>query len=147
MCIQRRYKSVCASAQSDLSLNFLPEEMLDPWLPIEGPLKTDQTVQMPRLIWVFDGHTYQLVPFCWTPLDIRSLLSPTYTFACWIILQDFHSSTNLYACFFQVNLSGILSKVKQLGSRSSLTFSLAWSGFTVCKGYQQSTKFATSRWP
>ena len=37
---QPRLKSVCASAQSDQSLNFPPEEMLDPWLPIERLSKT-----------------------------------------------------------------------------------------------------------
>ena len=29
--------------QSDQSLSFAPEEMLDPWLPIKWPSKTDQT--------------------------------------------------------------------------------------------------------
>ena len=34
-CVQYRFKSVCATAQSDQSLSFLPEETLDPWLPIQ----------------------------------------------------------------------------------------------------------------
>ena len=42
MCEQRKFKSVCASTQfdNDKSLSFLPEETLDPWLPIERLLKT-----------------------------------------------------------------------------------------------------------
>ena len=40
MCVQRRFKSVCASAQSDQSLSFTPEETLGPWLPIERLSKT-----------------------------------------------------------------------------------------------------------
>ena len=40
MCVQRRLKSVSVSAQSDQSISFPPEETLDPWIPIEHPLKT-----------------------------------------------------------------------------------------------------------
>ena len=35
LCLQRRFKLVCTFTQSDQSLNFLNEEMLDPWLPME----------------------------------------------------------------------------------------------------------------
>ena len=35
--VQRRFKSVCKSAQSDQSLSFPPEEMLNPQLPIDLP--------------------------------------------------------------------------------------------------------------
>ena len=38
-CIQRRFKSDCASAQSDQSLSSPHEEMLDTWLPLEHTLK------------------------------------------------------------------------------------------------------------
>ena len=38
-----------ANTQSDLSLSFLPLA----GLPIEGPLKTDQTARMRRLVWFF----------------------------------------------------------------------------------------------
>ena len=38
--MKQRFKSVCALHQSDLSLCFLPEEMLDPWLSIERTSKT-----------------------------------------------------------------------------------------------------------
>ena len=40
-----------------------PEEMLNPWLPKECPLKTDQTVWIHKQIKVFDWLTFQLVPF------------------------------------------------------------------------------------
>ena len=43
MCIERRFKSVCASSQSDQSLSFRPEETLDPWLHIERLSDSDQT--------------------------------------------------------------------------------------------------------
>ena len=63
MCVQQRFKSVCASVQSDQSLSFIPEETLDPWVTIDCPSKTQkQTVQMGRLIGVFDGCKCQLVP-------------------------------------------------------------------------------------
>ena len=35
MYVQRRFKSICTSAQSDQTLGFPPGETLDPWLPIE----------------------------------------------------------------------------------------------------------------
>ena len=34
------FKSVCAYPRSDKSLSVLPEEMVEPWLPIELPLQT-----------------------------------------------------------------------------------------------------------
>ena len=40
MYVQQRFKSVCSSVQSPLSLCFPPEETLNPWLPIEGASKT-----------------------------------------------------------------------------------------------------------
>ena len=59
ICVLRRFKSACASAQSDQSLSFSPEEKLDPWLPIERPIKT----RMRRLSGFFDGRICQLIPF------------------------------------------------------------------------------------
>ena len=35
MCVHQRYKSVCTSTKSDLSLNVPPEVVVDPWLPIK----------------------------------------------------------------------------------------------------------------
>ena len=35
MCVQKRFKSICTFSQSDQSLSFPPEEILDPWLPIQ----------------------------------------------------------------------------------------------------------------
>ena len=59
-CAQGRLRSAWASAQSDQSslsawrnLGFLA--------PIKRTVKTDQTGQMPRLIWVFGGHTTTLL--------------------------------------------------------------------------------------
>ena len=40
--------------------------MATQWAPIEG---SDRIVQMRRLIWVFDGHTYQLAPFAGNQLN------------------------------------------------------------------------------
>ena len=37
---EQRFKSACASAQSDQRLSLQPIETLDPWLPIERPSKT-----------------------------------------------------------------------------------------------------------
>ena len=50
MLVQERFKSVCTSAQSYHCHSFPSEETLDPWLPIEHPLKTDHTVWICRLI-------------------------------------------------------------------------------------------------
>ena len=44
-----------------ISLHCLPEEGLGPWLPKKHTAKTDQTGQMPRLIWVFIGSS------CYSP--------------------------------------------------------------------------------
>ena len=63
MCIQPRFISPWAFNQFDQRLIYLTEEMLDPWLPIQCSLKTDQTEQIAMLILVFDGQTYKLVPF------------------------------------------------------------------------------------
>ena len=69
MCTQWRLRSAWASAQADLSLRCPPEESLGPYLPIQNTAKTlislgthskdsDQTGRLPRLIWVFAGHTW-----------------------------------------------------------------------------------------
>ena len=34
MCVQRRFKSACASTQSDQSFSFPPVDTLNPWVPI-----------------------------------------------------------------------------------------------------------------
>ena len=49
-------KSSWASAQSDQSLRCSHGETLVPQLPTECTAKTDQTGQMPRLIWVLSGR-------------------------------------------------------------------------------------------
>ena len=64
LCAQQRLRSAWASAQSDQSHRCPHEETLGPQLPIECTTKTDQTGQMPRLIWVFAGRTDHFVGFC-----------------------------------------------------------------------------------
>ena len=75
MCIQPRFISPWASSQSDKHLIYLTEEMLDPWLPIQCSLKTDQTEQIAMLILVSDGQTCQLVPFAGIWLICRKKFS------------------------------------------------------------------------
>ena len=65
LCAQRRLRSAWASAQSDQSLRSPHEESLGPYQPIERTAKTDQTGWMPRLIWVFAGHTATLLVLSW----------------------------------------------------------------------------------
>ena len=48
---------------SQISLRCPHEEGVGPWLPIERQAKTDQTGQMPRLIYVFAGLTCHFVGF------------------------------------------------------------------------------------
>ena len=59
LCPQRRLRSAWASTQSDQS-----SPALNGWLRTQAyfmrTAKTDQTGQMPRLIWVFAGHTFIL---------------------------------------------------------------------------------------
>ena len=61
LCAQRRLRSACASTQSDQSLHCLPRRKLGSlavcWAHSED---SDQT-GMPRLIWVFAGHTLILL--------------------------------------------------------------------------------------
>ena len=61
MCAQWRLRSAWASTQSDQSLRCPHEESLCPYLPTERTVKTDQTGRMPRLIWIFAGHTCHFV--------------------------------------------------------------------------------------
>ena len=46
MCVQRRFKSVCASTQSDQSRSFPSEETLDHWLPIERQSQTQNSLRI-----------------------------------------------------------------------------------------------------
>ena len=71
MCAQRRLRSAWASTQSDQSL-------LSAWRKL-GSLTThrahsedsDQTGRMPRLIWVFAGHSVILLVLRWGSLYIK----------------------------------------------------------------------------
>ena len=47
--------------QADWSFRCLPEDTLDPWLPIECPAKIYQSEQMRRLIRYFAGRACNLV--------------------------------------------------------------------------------------
>ena len=68
LCTQRRLRSAWASAYSDWSLRCQHEEsfLATLWVHSED---SDQTGQMPRLIWVFAGHTFHFVGF-----DMRQLI-------------------------------------------------------------------------
>ena len=58
MCAQWRRKSACASTQFDQSICCPDEETLHPWLTklhLVKSEKSDQTVRMCRLIWIFAG--------------------------------------------------------------------------------------------
>ena len=61
LCAQRRLRSAWASAQSDQSLLCLHEESLGPYTHWAHSKDSDQTGRMPRLIWVFAGHTHILL--------------------------------------------------------------------------------------
>ena len=63
MCTQQRLRSVWASPQSDQSLLSAWRNFGSFELPIERIAKTDQTGQMPRLIWVFGGRICHFVGF------------------------------------------------------------------------------------
>ena len=65
ICAQGRLRSAGASAQSDQCLLCPHEQTLGPQLPNERTAKTDQTGRMPRLIWVFAGHTGHFVGLSW----------------------------------------------------------------------------------
>ena len=62
MCAQRKLIWAWASAQSDQSLRCPHEERLGPthWAHYKA---SDQTGRMPRMIWVFAGHTCYFVGF------------------------------------------------------------------------------------
>ena len=64
-----------------ISLSFSPEEMLDPWLPIESPSKTNQTV---------DGQA---------DLSLILVCTPTCTI-CW---TPAHSNPFILACRLPVD--------------------------------------------
>ena len=62
LCAQQRVWSAWASTQHDRGLRCLPEESLCSKLPINCTEDSDQSGQMPRLIWVFAGHTFYYGP-------------------------------------------------------------------------------------
>ena len=68
MCAQQRLRSAWASTQSDQSLHCPHEAKL----PIECTVKTDQTVWMPRLIWVLAGGTVMLLVLSWGGSDMHA---------------------------------------------------------------------------
>ena len=78
MCAQRRHRSAWASAQSDQSSLSAWRNLrhvryyANHWAHSEY---SDQTGRMPRLIWVFAGHTCQFVCFIimwWLKLRLKS---------------------------------------------------------------------------
>ena len=75
MCAQQRLRSAWASAQSDQSLHC-PHEERSHWAHSKD---SDQTGQMPRLIWVFAGHTVILLVLSWGGSNSESFCS-------WILL-------------------------------------------------------------
>ena len=92
MCVQRRFKSVCTSTQSDRSPNFPPEETLDPWIPIECPSKT-----LIRLcgcaVWsefLMGSHAnlYLLLETGWN-LTLKALIMTTADNKFWDIFPNF----------------------------------------------------------
>ena len=72
LCAQQRLRSAWAFAQSDQSLHCPHEETLGPQQPIEC------TGQMPRLSWVFTGHTCHFVGFVMRRLKNFSRLQLTF---------------------------------------------------------------------
>ena len=63
MCTQRRLRSAWASAQSDQSSLCAQWVAKDPSFLHADSKDSDQTDQMPRLIWVFTGGTCHFVDF------------------------------------------------------------------------------------
>ena len=75
MCTQLRLRSVWASAHSDQSLCYALNGYLRTWAFFMRTAKTDQTGWMPRLIWVFAGHTCHFVGFVMRWLSLLFLYS------------------------------------------------------------------------
>ena len=63
MCAQRRLRSALASAQTDQSSLCTQWVAKDPWFLHADGEGSDQTGQMPRLIWVFAGRTGHVIDF------------------------------------------------------------------------------------
>ena len=63
MCAQRRLRSAWASAQSDQSLLCTQWVAMDPSFLHADSEDSDQTGQVPRLIWVFAGRTCHCAGF------------------------------------------------------------------------------------
>ena len=85
LCAQQRFRSALAFAQSDqIKCPVWSESSLSAWRNL-GPLTThwahsedtDQTGRMPRLIWVFAGHTATLLVLSWggSYYDVKMKLS------------------------------------------------------------------------
>ena len=84
MCAQRRLRTAWASAQSDQSSMSAWRKfgsLATHWANSEN---SDQTGHMPRLIWVFAGHTVTLLVFSWGGSIIMSINSTvTINWATW----------------------------------------------------------------
>ena len=65
LCAQQRLRSAWASAQSGQSLLCSQWVAKDPSFLHEDSEDSDQTEWMPRLIWVFAGHTATLLVLSW----------------------------------------------------------------------------------
>ena len=76
MYVQRRLRSDCACAQSDLNLCCSTEKVLGPWISTERSAKTDQITRMSELIGVFAGRNILYGAF----RHAESLSAQTYSF-------------------------------------------------------------------
>ena len=79
VCAQRRLRSAWASAQSDQSSLCAQWVAKDPSVLHADSEDSDQTWRMPRLIWVFAGHTCHLVVFFMRRLIYLTALKTTGT--------------------------------------------------------------------
>ena len=101
-------RSVCTSTQSDLSHHRWLQGAVGHWLLTEFPLRTEQTVQTSRLIWVFAGHTCNLVWNVVLQLNYREeLCSQCMTWKCKPLFLDFELSVLKDIISTEIVTSGI----------------------------------------
>ena len=106
MCAQRRLRSAWASAQSGQSLLCAQWVARDPSFIHADSEDSDQTGQMPRLIWVFAGRT--VISF------VLSSMGIIFTYHCFIIFVRFRIDTDNHP-HSPVTFKVVLEQMGQLG--------------------------------
>ena len=98
MCVQRRLKSACTSTQSDQVFLICMKKLASLAIQNAPSKDSDQTVWMPRLIWIFAGHICPTLGFLTLHITKTRLFKYTDNFT--IKNWKFSDKKNWYFSYF-----------------------------------------------